>query len=321
LNSVIFETIYNSWKNGFDDGTSYGYYAEKFNLLNAESVRSSFRRERKRRGISKDDKISEVPVLGKNLSPRVGVIDCETLPAVVYTFSLWDQNIGIEQIISDISLLSWAGKYLNESKIYSDILTKEEAPEKSDRRIAQSCWNFVSTCDVIIGHNWSGFDGRILNNLFLQYNLPPLKYVTVDTLAIAKQSFRWTSNKLAFINDKLGIRNKYTNEGFTLWRKCHEGNQEALDEMLKYNIGDILATESLFYRVRPYVKNFNVSLYNEIEEYQCPVCGSIELESEGFYYTSAGKYESVRCQKCDCISRKKENLLTKNKRKNLLINS
>ena len=318
MNSAIFEEIYSSWKNNFDDGTGYSFFAKKFGYETSEGIRSAFRRWRKKRGLRREENIIEKKETGK---PVVGVVDIETLPAEVYVFQLYDQNISISQIITDVCLLSWAGKYLNESETFSDILTSKEAPKKDEKRIVESCWKFLNTCDVIIGHNWSGFDGRILNTLFLQYGFPPLKYVTVDTLSCARHNFKFSSNKLDFINKKLGIRNKLTNEGFILWKHCHEGDQKSLDSMMEYNIGDIFSTEELFYRLRPYIRNFNVALYNEIEENQCPVCGSVDLKVEGFYYTSAGKWESVRCQECQCISRKKNNLFTTEKKKSLLINS
>jgi RNA polymerase subunit RPABC4/transcription elongation factor Spt4 len=126
---------------------------------------------------------------------------------------------------------------------------------------------------------------------------------------------------MGFINHQLGIREKVSNEGFPLWRKCSEGDQEALTKMLNYNIGDVFATEDLFYKLRPYIKNINMALYNEIIEAQCPVCGSLDLTSEGFYYTSAGRWESMRCNNCKSLSRKKQNLLSTEKKKSLLINS
>ena len=148
-----------------------------------------------------------------------------------------------------------------------------------------------------------------------------LKYTIVDTLVVAKQNFRFSSNKMKFLNDQLGIRNKIDNSGFLLWKGCDQGDEESLKTMLEYNIGDIGATEELFYKVRPYVRNFNVALYNEIEEPQCPVCGSTNLSISGFYYTPSGKWNSIRCQDCKCVSRAKTNLLSKEKKKSLLINS
>jgi len=297
----------------------WGNLARKYaseGYKNGEHLRSSFKNERKRRGVLGKNKKEEMYSL-----PRIGICDIETLPGVGYFWGLWDQNIQINQIVSDICLLGWAGKFLNEKEIFSDILKPKEAIQRKPKRIAESCWKFLSKCDAVIGHNFKGFDVKILNTSFLNYNLPPLKFKIIDTLSIARQNFKFTSNKLIFINQKLGIRNKVDNEGFALWKECSEGIPEALQTMKKYNEGDVLANEELFYRIRPYIRNFNVALYNEISDYQCPVCGSTDLKNEGFYYTPAGKWESVRCQKCQCISRKKTNLLDKDKRKSLLINS
>jgi hypothetical protein len=297
--------------------------AKDFNFATGEILRSKFKRERRKRGIPAKGQVREFTNIENKetyFSPRVGILDCETLPAETLTFGLYDQNIGIEQVISDICLLSWSGKFLNEIEVYSDTLTSIEAPIKDTRRIVKSCWDFMSNCDVIIGHNLIAFDGKLMNTFFLKYNLPPLKYVAVDTLLIARNNFRFSSNKLSFINRQLNIRDKICNEGFALWRKCLQGDPISLDIIKKYNIGDVFSTEELFYRIRPYVKNFNIALYNDIEEYQCPVCGSQDLKSDGFYYTPAGKFESLRCQSCKCISRKKQNLLYKDKKKSLLIN-
>jgi hypothetical protein len=317
LEQELFQACLTEWKKN-ERKPFWSRLAKEYGLRDGEYLRSTFKAQRKRLKIYREE---SPEIINNSLKiPRVGIVDLETLPAEVYTFRLYDQNIGIEQVISDICLLSWSGKFLNESEIYSDVLTKIEAPKKKDERIVRSCWEFIAGCDVVIGHNWSGFDGRILNTLFLQYDLPPLKYVAVDTYLCAKSNFRFTSNKLKFINNKLGIRNKVDNDGFVLWKQCHQGDQEALDKMLEYNIGDIFATEQLFYKMRPYIRNFNVALYNEIDDYQCPVCGSLHLKSEGFYFTSAGKWETVRCDNCQCVSRKKENLLSKDKKKVLLVN-
>jgi hypothetical protein len=295
-----------SWENLNTDHKDWGYSG-------GVALRSAWRKEKARR-----EKL--IIIQEKNISiPRIGIADIETLPNEVYVWKLFDQNVNISQIIRDTCLLSWAGKFLNESEMYSDVLTSDEAIERKDERIVKSVWDFLSKCDAVVGHNWTNFDGKILNSLFLLYDLPPLHYKIIDTLMIAKNNFRFTSNKLEFINSKLGIRNKISNDGFPLWAACCKGEENALKEMQLYNIGDIHSSESLFYKMRPYVKNFNVSLYNEIDECQCPVCGNQEFETLGFYYTSNGKYESLRCKKCHGISRKKENLLDKSKRKNILM--
>jgi hypothetical protein len=326
LDSATFEICYSSYRSNFGDGRKWNDLAKELGFGSGEILRSQFKTERKKRGLpSKNDLLQPEENLIKPKieykSPRVGILDIETLPAETLNFSLYDQDICLEQVLTDVCLLSWAGKFINESEVFSDILTPKEAPVKDTKRIVQTCWDFMSKCDVIVGHNLIAFDAKLMNTFFLKYDMPPLKYIAVDTLLVARNNFRFSSNKLAFINRQLGIREKMSNDGFVLWRRCLQGDKESLDIMLNYNVCDIYATEQLFYKVRPYIRNFNVALFNEINEYQCPVCGSKDLKTEGFYMTSAGKYESVRCQDCKCISRKKENLFTKEKKKSLLINS
>jgi hypothetical protein len=324
LNQKEFDDLYNHYVNDFTLGENWNSLAEKYGYKSGESLRWEFKAERKRRGIPPKHKQNETAkYVAENdyEQPRVAVLDIETLPAVAYVWGLYDQNLGLEQVTLDSCLLSWAGKFLNESEIFSDILTSKEATEHNDKRIAKSIWDFLSKCDVVIGHNFAGFDHKHINSAFLKYDLLPLKFTVVDTLQVARQNFMFASNKMKFLNEKLGIKQKMENEGFPLWRKCSQGNSDALKTMMEYNIADVPATEDLFYKFRPYIRSFNVALYNTIESKQCPVCGSEDLKEEGFYYTSAGKYRSLRCQKCKCISRAKYNYLDKDKRKSLLVNS
>ena len=282
-----------------------------------ENVRAAYRRLVGGKESSYLDKEERKP----RDKPVVAVMDIETLPMITYTWGMFDQNISGEQVVADSCMLSWAGRYLDSPQMYSDVLTPDEAKARHTLRIAQSCWEFLKKCDVVIGHNFQGFDAKYINTEFLKWGLPPLKFVIVDTLLVARQNFRFSSNKMKFINEHLGIRNKIENDGFPLWRACSEGDGQALKTMLEYNEGDIGATEELYFKVRPYIRNFNVALYNELTEPQCPVCGSLELHSEGWYYTPAGKWESVRCEKCGCLSRTKYNELTKEKKRALLVNS
>jgi len=118
----------------------------------------------------------------------------------------------------------------------------------------------------------------------------------------------------------LGIEQKITHEGFILWRKCMDGDEKALKKMNKYCRGDIVATEDLYYRIRPFIKGHpNLALYFNTNEERCPNCGSDDLKNEGFYYTPAGKWQSLRCV-CGALSRSKINLLSIGKRKNLKVN-
>jgi hypothetical protein len=251
--------------------------------------------------------------------PVIGIFDLETLPGIAYYWGAWKQNLYPEQIVQPNCLLSWAGKFLNHPDIYSDIMTPDEAVNRDTSRITQSLHEFLSKCDVIVAHNLLGFDLQVAKTAFLEEGLPTLYYKYVDTLSIVRKHFRFEHNKMGYINKRMGLKNKIENEGFRLWRKCSEGNPDALTTMLEYNEGDIMSLEDLFYILQPYMRFFNASLYNTIEEKQCRICGSTDLEeSNKFYYTPAGKWKMYRCKNCTCLSRGKENLLSTSKRKSLL---
>lgn len=315
MEEKIFQDCLNEWKNSKGSKKYWPELAKKYGYSDGEKIRSQFKHEREKRGIKKDSQ-NIVEELRKS-GAVIGVLDIEMLPAISFSWGLFDQNIAINQVIEDVCLLSWAGKYLNDSKMYSDVLTPKEAIARNPERIAQSAWEFVNSCNFLIGHNFRSYDSKHLNSAFLLY-CKPVKYQIIDTLEIAKNNFKFMSNKLKFINDKLGIRNKIENEGFPLWRACSEGQKSSLDTMLEYNIGDIIATENLYYKLRPFMaKHPNLAKFNEIETEQCPVCTSESLTVEGRY----DMYESVRCDVCGALSRRKVNLLTKNKRKVLLVSN
>ena len=53
--------------------------------------------------------------MSKHQGPRVLLFDIETAPILGYVWSLWEQNVGLNQIHSDWYVLSWAAKWLGDS--------------------------------------------------------------------------------------------------------------------------------------------------------------------------------------------------------------
>lgn len=322
MNQNQYETLYERWINRDRDKIFWtNELAIEFSASSSEGLRSSFRRWRKTKDESTEER-NTIFVKSNTGSARVCVFDLEFSPCVSYNFELFNINISPDQIISHPFMLSWSAKMLNEPTVYSDVLTGKEAINQDDYRIVNSLRELLNTCQVLIGHNINSYDLKKFNTRLLKHNLPPLvKFQTVDTLAVAKQSFDFPSNSLKYINSFLQIKEKQTNEGFVLWKKCMDGDDKALQEMDSYCQGDVLATEDLYYRVRPFVKGHpNLALYHESEEERCPNCGSESLKDEGYYFTPAGKWESLRCEDCGAVSRSKQNELSKDKRKSLKVN-
>jgi hypothetical protein len=203
-----------------------------------------------------------------------------------------------------------------------DILTPEEALKRDDKRVLKSIWKLLEEADIIIAHNAIKFDVRVLNARFILNGLKPTSpYQVIDTLQIAKKNFRFTSNRLDYLG-KLFTNKGKIDTNFDLWRGCDNGDQESLDYMLKYNKEDVNLLEEVYLELRPWMRSHpNMAIYKEANEEVCPTCGSDNVIDCGEYSTPAGRFDSLRCNDCGGISRRRKSNLSKHQKDNLLIST
>jgi len=256
-----------------------------------------------------------------NTSAKVLILDIETAPLMAFVWNIWQQNVGIHQIINDWFCFTWAAKWLFEDKVYSGRLTSKEALEKDDKRIMEGVWGMLNEADIVITHNGDKFDLPKLNTRFLLHGMKPvLPYQSIDTLKAVKRTLAFTSNKQEYINMSLGTARKVDTGGFELWDKCYKGDVEALKKMEEYNIGDVTSLEDNYLKLRSYIKPHpNMGLFILDEHERCPSCGSNELKETGkLYMTSVASYESLRCDNCGGVGRRRKSNLTVNEKRNIL---
>lgn len=245
-------------------------------------------------------------------SPKILLLDIETSPMSVFVWGLYKQRISSDNVITDFNVITWSAKWLFSSEILSDSVTSKEIIERNDRRIVAKIWKLLDEADIVIAHNANGFDVGKLNTRFLFYGFPPPKYYRViDTLSILRKHFNISSNSLDYATKFLGLGGK-EHPVFDLWKRCYQGDESALQEMLEYNKNDISILEELYVKIRPWITNMNLSIYVDTNEMVCPICLSTNLKSEGFYYTNLGKYQAFRCE-CGAIGRSKVNEIPREK--------
>jgi len=282
---------------------------------NTERLRSAFRREREKRQDFSPQKTINVN------SHDVVIFDIETLPLRAYAWKTWKENISPDQLIDDWIIVSWAAKDFMMAEVRSQVLTPKEAKKRNDKRIVQGLWEEFNNASILIGHNIVDFDIPKSNTRFLYYGMkPPSPYRTVDTYRILKYNFRFTFNRLAFVNKTLGITQKLDNDGFPLWVKCSEGDTKSLEDMSGYNQGDVLAQEELYTAVRGWDNRHpNIGLFFDDCKKHCKNCGSEKLILlDQPYRTNLGEYQSKQCQECGAINRESKNLKSKEEREKLL---
>ena len=239
--------------------------------------------------------------------PKVLLIDIETTPLQVHCWGTWKQRIGYEQIINDWFMLSYACKWLFDSKMHTGVLTSKEALAKDDSRITKELWKLFNQADVLIGHNILGFDLPRAQTRFLINKLaPPSPFEVIDTLKVAQRNFRFASNKLDYISDLL-LNDRKIHAEYQLWLRCLDGEQTSLEEMNVYNQKDVLLLEEAYVFLRPYIKNHpNMAIFQESHEPSCPNCGSADIQECGYYTTSVNRYLAFRCNSCGAVCRSRK---------------
>lgn len=230
---------------------------------------------------------------------KILTIDIETSPNLAHVWGLWQQNVGINQLLDSGEVICFAAKWHGQKKIlfYSTFHDGKEEMVKAAHAL-------LSEADVVVHYNGDKFDIPHLNREFLELGLePPAPYASVDLLKAVKRKFRFPSNKLDYVVQKLNIGAKVSTGGHELWLACMNGSDSAWTKMRKYNKHDVVVTETLYDRVLPWIPAHpSVGLYEGFSDV-CPACGGDHLTLQGFAYTSMGAYQRYQCGDCGKWSR------------------
>lgn len=303
------------------DKQGYNNYQISYQVFGVKTKESTVR-DIKKRHLKQQDKEGA----------RILVFDIETAPVLGAVWGLFKQNVGLDQIVRDWYVMSWAAKWVGDSHVmYEDIREQLDGSAKSllteadDSEILQSIWELLDEADIVITQNGKRFDAKKLNARFIEAGMqPPSGYKHIDTLEIAKKHFAFTSNKLEYMTNKFCKRYKKLDHGkyygYNLWKECQLGNIDAWEEMEEYNKYDVLSLEELAFIFAPWANSLpNLDMYYDDTENHC-YCGSTEWEPNGFAYTNLSKFTKLKCSCCGAERRDRVNLLTKEKRKSLKMN-
>ena len=245
--------------------------------------------------------------LVNNKPLKILIFDIETLPMVNYTWGRFKQDVALSQTIKESCMLCWAAKWLYEETMMSDVLTPDEVASRDDYRICLSLHKLIDEANAIVAYNGKKFDVPFINTRFLCNEMVPCKPVKlIDPYIDVKHNFKFSSNKMDEVATMLGLENKISTD-FELWRKCDEGNRDALKQMVEYNRQDVVVLEQIYDEMLPWL-DLQSSLPMRDDKFVCMACGSSDYAFTGkYYYTPFGKYKLYRCANCGKYFRSRQN--------------
>lgn len=238
-------------------------------------------------------------MINETQEAKILTIDIETSPN---RGTFWGNayETSIIEIEEFGKIIGFSAKWLNGPQLTRGLIDyRGYKPNKlNDKNILRDIHKLLDEADIVVGQNSVAFDIKYINQRFLLADMkPPSPYKQVDTKNEARKIMRLPSNKLDNLGKFFDIGHKLEHEGYDLWKKCIAGDKKAWETMKKYNAQDVLLTEKVYLKLRPFMKSHpNVSLYSEKES--CTKCDSDHVQKRGYYTLTSGKYQRYQCIDC-----------------------
>jgi uncharacterized protein YprB with RNaseH-like and TPR domain len=215
--------------------------------------------------------------------PRVLYWDIETSLELVSVFDLkYNDFIDPSNIYQERHLISAAWQWEGEEKVHSvsllDFPSMFKKDPHNDKGVCEKLHEVLSSADCLVAHNGDSFDTKYVETRMLFHGLSPLPVIpSIDTYKIAKNRFKFNSNKLDYLGHYLGLGRKIqTTKG--LWLGALKGDPKAIKEMVTYNKQDVVLLKKVFQKLQPFCQNhINRQLFGQTEG--CPRCGSKKVQS------------------------------------------
>lgn len=225
---------------------------------------------------------------------RIAAFDCETAPALVYTYDLFKPMIGVGQIVEDPRMVCFAGRFNDRKRteFYA------EWDEGGHDEMVRQLWRMLDEADAVLHYNGLTFDEPWARTEFARLHLgPPSPFHSIDLFQQSKK-FRLISHKLAYAASHL-VRTdgKISASALDLYIRYRNGDESAKRQFRRYNVRDVDVLFQMLDELRPWLTLPNAQLYGA-ERGSCPRCGSADQEKRGYKRLSTGLYQQYNCRSC-----------------------
>jgi DNA polymerase elongation subunit (family B) len=232
----------------------------------------------------------------KKHNMKILYLDIETAPTQAWTWTLWPKFISPDWIVQSGRTLCWAALWEGEREVMFGSV------KDGEKNMLENIWALLDEADAVVHYNGTKFDMPILNREFVLNGFePPSHYHQIDLLKTMRSQFRFESNKLDHVCQRLGLGGKVQHKGMALWFGCMEGKQSDWRLMERYNKKDVKILRKLYKHVLPWIHNHpNVGMWvTDPTSPVCTHCASTNVVHKGTQYnTKTSSYARMKCKDC-----------------------
>lgn len=252
-----------------------------------------------------------MPILFKN--PEYGnslvIYDIEVSYIVSATWDTFETNV--VKILREPFIIGIGWKFLGSKETFYKDITDFPLYKKdrfNDKALIEYFKdNVTEKAEIFTGHNSNSFDWKWIMGRYATHKIdPPSTKRHIDTYRACKSNFKFPHYSLKYLAEKFDLPRKIQNDGIELWVDCIEKNIPARwQEMEDYCKADVIATEALYFHIRPFIKNHpsmpgtleNMTIENG-KMMNCRRCASDQMIKAGFNYSNTATFQSYRCLNC-----------------------
>jgi uncharacterized protein YprB with RNaseH-like and TPR domain len=225
--------------------------------------------------------------------------DIETSPNIgLFWEAGYKKNIDSSNIIKERAIICICYKWEEEREVYS----LQWDSKQNDRAMLLKFIEVANVATELVGHNGDKFDLAWIRTrcLFHSISMFPT-YQTIDTLKIARNKFRFNSNKLNYIADYLGFGQKIKTT-FGLWKDILlNKDKKAMEDMIKYCKKDVILLEKVFSALNKHTESkTHYGVIFGADRGSCPECGSDDLVRYNARVMASGiRRIQYKCKTCN----------------------
>lgn len=257
------------------------------------------------------------PRISKNVTARIATLDIERIPG---RYSTQHRGATISGDFWDLNeIKGWTGRRIHADDVIEWPRTicvawrwygEEEVHFASEWQVGgydgfmRRFWEVADEMTIAVGHNAASFDMPLAMSGWAEMGLPaPSPYKVIDTLKIARSSLKMESNTLDSLAKRLGVEAKTDKYDVRVAKAAVNGDKAAQERIEEYNRGDIVASEALFDRLRPYAKGLpHMGMWVD-DENACPSCGHTMRPTGKTVHANVQAYNGMVCPSCGAHGR------------------